>query len=125
MRPQKKAEELAKADIGYINLLTDMMALIRTHQSIGGWIVVICPTDKVALTCAQLLSVLIPEGTKFSGRTASLPRGNVSVACVSDAIFPSDSEFFLSFIGWGVENATEEAISWKKKASGIVNIRTL
>ena len=114
-----------KSDVTYRNLLSDMLSLMRIHQSRKGWTVILCPSDTVALACARLLSTLIPVGTKFSGRTAALPTGNLSVACASDPVFPA-GKFALAYIGWGDDNGeAAEVGQWRSKATEIISSQTL
>lgn len=114
-----------KTDIKHMNFLTDMMLVLRTQQARKGWLVVLCPTERITLICAQLLSVLIPEGTKFSGRTAALPTGNLSVACVKDPVFPVNESFAVSFIGWVSEDNSAEVSRWRMAALEVISLKTL
>lgn len=114
-----------KADITYMNLLSDMVALLRAHQARKGWMVILCPSDTVAITCAHILSALVPAGTKFSGRTAILLGGKLSVACVTDPVFPSKGEFAVSFMGWESTDNPAGAARWRERASEIMSIGSL
>ena len=114
-----------KADITYMNLLTDMMALLRVHSARKGWLVALCPSDMVAITCAHILSALVPAGTPFSGRTALLPSGKLSVACVTDPVFPPEKTFAVSFMGWESTDNTAGAVQWQNKAGEALSVGTL
>ena len=111
-----------KADLSYMNLLTEMTSLLDSARSKKGWGMALCPSDTVALTCAHILATLIPEGTKFSGRTAALPSGKISVVCSSDPIF-TDKPFWLAFVGWETGDKTEEASKWREAATEILGSR--
>ena len=114
-----------RADITYLNLLSDMLSLLRTHRARKGWVVALCPSDTVTITCAHILSALVPAGTKFSGRTALLPSGKLSVACVTDPVFPPDNTFGVSFVGGEATDNSAGAAQWRDKASEVFGVGTL
>jgi hypothetical protein len=110
-----------RADITYMNLLNDMLSLLRTHRARKGWLVALCPSDTVTISCAHILAALVPAGTKFSGRTALFPGGKLSVACVTDPVFPPSGAFAVSFMGWEVTDNPAGAAQWRNQAGEILS----
>jgi len=106
-----------------MHLLANLISLLDIQRARKGWLVVLCPTSASALACTQTLASLMPANIKFSGRTALLPSGKLSVACPSDPVFPTEN-FALAFIGWGETGTVTPGVEqWKNKALEILNIK--
>jgi len=109
-------------DTQNMNLTTDLNHILSHAKRYGGWVVVLCPSTDVAMSAAKILSALVGEAP-FSGRTAKLATGKVSVAAATDKVFvPDDQPFYIAYLGWDGTVTPKEAAMWENKSTGSIQI---
>ena len=80
--------------------------------------VILCPSPESAREAATSVSVLLGDAP-WSGRTAQLPWGKLSVAAVRDPIFvPEEATLYLTYYGWAGESGPGLA-QWQKRSAGM------
>jgi len=85
------------------------------------WTVILCPDGEAVKAVSTALISALPLNIPFSGRTAKLPGGNVSVACVHDDIFiPDGLDVVLIYYGWKTGDSTGGLDKWAKRALHII-----
>ena len=91
----------------------------------GEWVVIVCSDNSTHLLCSHVLSAVIPQNSRFSGRTAVLDRGRVSVATLSDDVFvPDGTPFAVTFVGALAIETRMEITKWLSKASYQFHLQT-
>jgi hypothetical protein len=83
----------------------DLMA-----RATGTWLVVVCPDDAATQALRRTLAASLPEGVTFSGRTALLDGGRLSVVALDDETFDPDLGDHVLFRGCG---SGDKANTWR------------
>lgn len=86
-------------------------------ESSKEWVVLVCPSLETALEYAKYVSSYIPPYVKFSGRTADLMGGKLSVCSVTESVFLEDQPFTVAFVGWDSDNREQAMLKWQKASA--------
>jgi hypothetical protein len=104
------------------SVVQNIVFAVKYAQKHGTWVVVVSPGEGEMAVCRQVLSAAIPEGAVFSGRTALLGEGKVSVVTVrSDVFVPEDEPYEVLFVGWSDDaQRDDEMAKWYSDTSQVL-----
>ena len=107
--------------MGDSDLLADVQRAIQRAIETGDWVVLLCPDQITAASYKRSLACALPEGAPFSGRTARLVNGRISVAFISEKLFvPSGKSFVLTYAGWKSTDTSDGVTQWQSRASKVI-----
>jgi len=103
------------------SFVVDTQRVVQLVLDTGEWIVIICPDQVMTRSCSQALSCALPSGTPFSGRTARLGKGKISVACILDDVFiPPKESYSTVYLGWKPKDNPVGAAKWQSRSSKVI-----
>lgn len=106
-------------------LINDATQAVEFAIRNQGWVVIVCPDEKLADQAHRAVAGVIPKGSAGSGRTFILPnRSRVSVTQAAEPVFVPDGEpYTVMFLGWG--QAQKDAFAgmnrWRLKATNVLS----
>lgn len=98
------------------DLVHDMIYARKVAEQRGLWVVIVVPDDKLP-EALLTLGAVVPDDS-FSGRTALLDRGRLSLVPGSLQPFPA-KPFEVMFLGWG-DGTHPGMANWRQQARGEV-----
>ena len=105
------------------SLVIDTQKVVQRIRETGEWVVILCPDHVITRACCTALSCALPAGTAFSGRTARLAKGRVSVVCASEDVFvPLDEPFVTIYIGWKAKDNPGGMDKWQSRALKVISL---
>ena len=115
---EENPEALMPVDLDHIGATSVVGSVVNHARKTGEWVVIVCSGIDSYLVFSRILSAVIPQDSKFSGRTALMDQGRVSVALLTEDVFiPSDTPFAVAFVGAVPKETYTEMAKWLTKAS--------
>jgi hypothetical protein len=122
-RIRQGLEDEVTKETGYRNLLADVQQVVEHARVSGVWVAIICPDNDTVVSCSQVLAASIPGDAKFSGRTALLDSGRISVALATEEVFiPDKTPFLVSFLGWTSYCKNDGMARWQQKSVEVLHL---
>lgn len=107
-------------DLDVTSVMAETQKVVARAATLGGWVVIVCPDSVVAKACNQAVACSLSPGAAYSGRTARVGAGKVSVATVNDDVFVPDNEpYSVAYIGWKVKDPVGVS-KWQSRASQVI-----
>ena len=100
-----------------VNFIQDMIHARKVAEEQSIWVVIVVP-DSLYQQALLTMGAVVPAG-HFSGRTAALDHGRLSLVCGSSAVFLTDP-FHVMLLGWGDGSSSVAAnlANWRRSAMG-------
>jgi hypothetical protein len=97
-------------DTNDLNAYAEIQPIIQRVNTLGDWIVIVCPNAVSALTYSQLIAGTLPKDVQFSGRTGVFTNGGkVTIVSVDDDLIAGS--FMVSYLGWGAKPQRRNGVS--------------
>jgi len=107
-------------DLDVTSVMAETHKIVARAATLGEWIVIVCPDFAIAKVCNHAVACSLPPGAAYSGRTARIGAGKVSVVTARDEVFVPDNEpYSVAYIGWKVKDPGGLS-KWQSRASHVI-----